>query len=208
MPLDSRTVETLSADDLLLKRRRLVRELRATESLRELRIAVLGGTTPSELVDFLEIHLLANGFDPVFYQSDYGRYHEDAVHDSARLVAFRPELIYIYTCYRNVLSCPTVPATEEDHQRHLQRELERFRQIWQSLHDQIGCQIIQNNFELPPYALLGNLDAVSPGGLTRFYLALNAAFAREAEANPRLTLQDVHTLSAQLGLAHWFDSER
>jgi FkbH-like protein len=208
MPLDSRTVSTLSADDLLLKRRRMARELRAAGSLRELRIAVLGGTTTNEVVDFLEVHLLANGFDPVFYHSEYGRFHEDAVLDPDQLISFRPEIVYVHTCYRNVQHVPTVPASEDDHQQHVARELDRYRQIWTSLKEKIGCQIIQNNFELPPYATLGNMDGVASGGRTRFLLDLNAAFAAESRGNSRLLIQDICSISARLGLEQWFDWKR
>jgi FkbH-like protein len=202
------TLLSLDIQDLIRKRRSLRRELSSREGLHPLRIAVLGGATTNELVDLLELHLLDAGFRPAFYQSEYGQFYEQAVHGTADLQAFAPDLVYIHTSFRNVLAVPSLAATEEDLARAVEAEVERYRQIWSSLQFALGCQIIQNNFELPPYALLGNLDGVLPGGHTRFYLALNAVFAREAAANPRLTLQDVHTLSAQLGLAHWFDSER
>ncbi|MBB5059904.1 FkbH-like protein [Granulicella aggregans] len=208
MPPEVASIETASVDRLILKRRRFVRELRANAPVRELRIAVLGGTTTNEVVDFLEIHLLVNGFNPIFYQSEFGRFYEDAVYDTARLAAFRPELVYVHTCYRNITSFPPLPSTEEDHRREVDKELERFRQIWQALNDQIGCQIIQNNFELPPISLMGNMDAVVSGGRTRFLLDLNAAFAAEARQNPRLLIQDIQTIASRVGLPRWFDWDR
>src|SRR5947209_2597189 len=66
-------------EDLLLNRKRLRRQLLTRPGLKAIRIAVLGGTTTSELVDFLEVFLLQDGFKPDFYQSEYGRYFEDAV---------------------------------------------------------------------------------------------------------------------------------
>jgi ABC-type amino acid transport substrate-binding protein len=60
-----------SAINLLQKKKRLCRELRSSADLRGIRIAVLGGTTTNEVVDLLELALLANRFDPVFYESDY-----------------------------------------------------------------------------------------------------------------------------------------
>jgi HAD superfamily phosphatase (TIGR01681 family) len=52
------------------------------------------------------------------------------------------------------------------------------------------------------------LDAISPGGATRFINELNRCFALEATANPRLTLQDQSSISARVGLNQWFDPER
>jgi FkbH-like protein len=193
---------------MIRKRRSLRRELSARKGLQPIRIAVLGGSTTNELVDLLELHLLEAGFQSVFFQSEYGQFYEQAMHGTAELQAFAPDLVYVHTSWRNVLATPSLAASEEDLAHAVETETGRYRQIWTSIQSALGCQIIQNNFELPPVALLGNLDAVSPGGHTRFYLALNAAFAREAAANHRLTLQDIHALSAQMGLVHWFDSER
>jgi FkbH-like protein len=201
-------LESLGVQDLIRKRRSLRRELSAREDLQALRIAVLGGATTNEVVDLLEIYLLDAGFRPTFYQSEYGQFYEQAVHSVSELQEFRPDLVYIHTSYRNVLVTPPVSASEEELARIVAAETDRYRQIWSSLRSALACQVIQNNFELPPHGLLGNLDAVSPGGLTRFYLALNASFAREAAETPWLTLQDVHTLSSQLGLLQWFDTSR
>jgi FkbH-like protein len=209
MAWDVRSVEGASVDDMLLRRRRMVRELRAAGGAGTLlRIAVLGGTTTNELVDFLEPHLLANGFDPVFYQSEYGRFYEDAVMDPAELAEFRPDLIYIHTCYRNVIHRPPVPCTEEEHAAGVAAELDRYRQIWSSLEERVGCQVIQNNFEMPPTRLFGNMDGVLSGGETRFLLELNAAFAAEARGNSKLLIQDLHSLAASMGTAQWFDWNR
>ncbi len=68
--------------------------------------------------------------------------------------------------------------------------------------------MIQNNFEHPPAAVLGNLDSVSLGGRTRFVNALNLELAREAGTTRKLLIQDVNALSARLGLRSWFDWDR
>lgn len=202
------TIDSLDIQELVRKRRSLRRQLSAREGLHPIRIAVLGGSTTNELVDLLEIHLLDAGFQPTFHQSEYGQFYEEAVHNTAALAAFKPDLVYVHTSWQNVRTSLPLSATEADLSAAVEDEMSRFRQIWAALESGVGCQIIQNNFELPPFAILGNLEAVLPAGNTRLSLALNAAFAGEAAANARLILQDVHTLSAQLGLNHWFDWER
>ena len=202
------TLSSLSIQDLLRSRRRLRRELSTQENLRLIRIAVLGGSTTNEFVDLLEIHLLDAGFDPVIRQSEYGQFYEEAVHNIAELKAFAPDIVYLHTSCKNVLAMPSIAATDDELAASVAEELGRYRQIWSSLQSGLTCQIIQNNFELPQHNFLGNLDAVIAGGSTRYYLALNAAFAQEASGNPRLVLQDVLSLSAQLGIINWFDSQR
>lgn len=201
-------LSNLSLDKILLQRKKLRRELLVCADLREIRIAVLGGTTTNEVVDLLEILLLQSGFRPVFHQSEYGRYYEDAVLEPQIVADFKPDLIYIHTGSFNLRNLPPVSCTEEDLPKFVEAEMSRYRAIWDSLGNSIGCQIIQNNFELPVAAVLGNLDAVSSGGLTRFVHELNRQFALEANANARLVLQDVFSISARVGINQWFDLNR
>ena len=197
-----------TADDLLSRRKSLRRKLSAAENLQPLRIAVLGGTTTQELVELLEIFLLASGFNPVFHQSEYGRYYEDAVVDPADLIAFAPDIVYVCTSYLNVRNAPPVHCTEEEFAGYVAAEAGRYRQIWDAIKKNLTAQIIQNTFELPPYEVLGNLGTVSSGGASRFLLALNAEFARAAANDPRLLLQDNQMQSARIGLEQWFDWNR
>jgi hypothetical protein len=66
-------IDRLPVEQLLRARKRLQRELRASVDLKPLRIAILGGTTSNEVADLLELFLLAEGFDPTLYQSEYNR---------------------------------------------------------------------------------------------------------------------------------------
>jgi FkbH-like protein len=195
-------------DQLLQKRRSLRRQLSAAEGLKDIRIAVLGGTTTNELADLLELLLLSSGFQPVFHQSEYGRFYEDAVLEPQAIAAFRPDIIYLHTCSLNVRNYPPVGCTEAELPAYVDGEMSRFRAIWQSLDDNVGCQIIQNNFELPVTAALGNLDAFRPGGRSRFIAELNLAMTKEAASNPRLLMQDLCAIASRIGMNHWFDPER
>jgi FkbH-like protein len=195
-------------DIVLRKRRSLRRELLTQSGLKDIRIAVLGGTTTNELVDLLEVLLLSAGFRPEFYQSEYGRYYEDAVLEPQVIANFRPDVIYVHTCVLNIQTFPPISCSEEELPGYLENEIGRFRAVWNSLAANVGCQIIQNNFELPHFAMLGNLDGISPGGATRFVAELNRMFASEAAHNSRLIMQDLHTISARVGIAQWSDPER
>ncbi len=197
-----------SIDDILLRRRSLRRQLLLSPDLLTIRIAILGGSTTNELVDLLEIFLLNTGFRPVFHQTEYGRYYTDAVLAPEEIVVFNPDLIYLHTSVRNIERFAPVESTEAEMANHVSAEFHRFQEIWTSLEERVGCQIIQNNFELPLVGMLGNLDAVHPGGRSRFVNELNLQFAREAAKRPKLLLQDVHGLSARVGLSSWFDQDR
>ena len=173
----------LPFDDVLMKRRSLRRKLSAREGLQPVRIAVLGGSTSSEVVDLLELWLLDSGFLPSFHQSEYGRFYVDAVHDAEALVQFKPDLVYVHTSVANIQRFAQVGASEAEFQEQVQAELKRFQEIWSSLDEKLGCVVIQNNFEFPPVAILGNLDVSVTGGQTRFISALNCEFAAAARAS-------------------------
>ena len=201
-------LDKYTANDLILKGKSLRRQLLADEGLQPVRIAILGGSTTNEVADLLELFLLASGFQPVIHQSEYGRYYEDSVIDPSDLVTFAPDIVYIHTSYMNVQALPPVHCSEDEFHSYVEAEAGRYKQIWQSIERNLSAQIIQNNFELPAFAVLGNMEAVSFGGASRFFLALNAEFARAAASDPRLLLQDIHSLSARIGLTQWFDWDR
>jgi FkbH-like protein len=200
--------ESISEEDLLSRRRSLRRRLVFAEGLRPVRIAVLGGSTTNEVVELLEILLLASGFLPTFHQSGYGKYYEESVIDPSGLSAFAPDLVYIHTSYLNVQAIPPVNCSEAVFKDLVNAEVARYRRIWKAIEESTPAQIVQNNFELPSTAVLGNRDGVLSGGGTRYYMDLNAAFAEQSSRDPRILLQDNHRLSAELGLRHWFDWAR
>jgi len=198
----------LGLDEILMKRKGLRRKLAAREGLQPVRIAVLGGSTTQEVVDLWELYLLESGFAPTFHQSEYGRFYVDAVHDAEALVEFKPDLVYVHTSALNIQGFAPVQATDAEFDELVKGELRRFEEIWTSIEEKIGCVVIQNNFEFPPVAVLGNLDATIGGGHTRFVMELNREFAKAAKSRPKLLVQDVCSISARIGLGRWFDAER
>ena len=200
-------IDCMSASEISMKRRTLRRQLSAQENLRPIRVAVLGGSTTNSLVDLLELYLFSAGFAPIFHQSEYGRFYEDAVHDPQSLLDFLPDIVYVHTSCLNIPALPP-GSSEEEVSSLLEMQLARFRAIWDALDRNLGCQVIQNNFELPPYAILGNMDASAVSGQSRFLMRLNEGFAAEVAIRPKLLIQDVHGISAHLGLDNWFDWSR
>jgi FkbH-like protein len=190
-------------DEILRRRKALRAELSRGTGLKDLRIAILGGSTTHEVRSIAELFLLKAGFRPVFLESEYGKYFEDVVVDDAALRAFRPEVAYIHTNWRNLVHAPRVLDADEQVERCLQSELARYEAMWRKLTGELGCVVIQNNFDLPPERSLGGLDATQSYGRSNFLLRLNLAFAAAARANGKLLIQDIHYLSAQVGLDRW-----
>ena len=79
---------------IMRKKRGLRKELLADGSVRiKKKIAVLGGSTTDHIVSALELFLLNFGIEPVFYQSEYNKFYEDAVFGNSELDSFSPDII-------------------------------------------------------------------------------------------------------------------
>lgn len=190
---------------ILRKKRSILRELRSegTPRLRK-RIAVLGGSTTQELVSLLELFLLDGGIEPVFYESPYGLYYEDAMFGTD-LEGFSPELVLIHTSLRNITRFPSMTDTPASTEKLLACEYERFTSIWERLRERFHCPIVQNNFELPFSRPLGNRDGWDHRGRTRFVRRLNECFSVYAGSHSDFYINDLCWLSADYGLRQWSD---
>lgn len=190
---------------LVRLKRQMKKALAAQSNLPPKRIAILGGSTTSELVGLLELYLLNCGVQPVFYQSEYNQYYEDIMFGSPALELFKPDVIYLHTTVRNIIKAPSIGAARQDVEALIAETLQRHAVLWDKIAEQYGCPIIQNNFDPPPHRALGNLDGTDSRGLTRFTRELNLHFARAAEQRPGLIIQDIDRLAAEVGLDIWHD---
>ena len=112
-------------------------------------------------------------------------------------------MVFIHTTWRNVSQFPELMEPEAEVEERVRREVARFAALWQKIQSELGALIIQNNFDLPYLRPLGNLEAAESYGRVNFLMRLNAEFAAYARQHPRLLINDIHYLSAQLGLDEW-----
>ena len=197
----------LDTAQLLRKKRRIRRELLAQlPNPLHKNIAILGGSTTNEVADQLGLFLLRYGIEAAFYQSEYGRYWQDAMFGTPELDAFAPDVIYIHTNWRNIETFPTTASTPAEIDEMLEAEYNRFATMWQALADKFHCPIIQNNFDRPNYRLLGNRDVWDPHGRTNFLARLNQKFYAYAASHENFFINDIDYLSADYGLTAWGDA--
>lgn len=189
--------------DILRKRRAIRKELLKQTNLVPTRIAILGGSTTTEVRNMLELFLLAQGIAPTFYESGYNRYSEDIQFKNAELWNFKPNIVFIHTTWRNISEFPDLLESEAEVEQRVRREMNRFESLWNKIHADLGALIIQNNFDLPQLRPLGNLEASQSFGRINFLLRLNSEFATYAKNHSRFLVNDVLYLSAQVGLSAW-----
>lgn len=191
---------------VLKKRRKIKKELQETDaSLIHKKIAILGGSTTHDIKEILELFLLDAGIAGEFYESEFGQYWQDAMFSSPSLDAFSPDIVFIHTSIRNITAFPPVQSTKEEADALLEAEYDRFRVMWDKLKERWDPIIIQNNFELPYYRILGNRDAYDHRGKTNFVTRLNQKFYEYAAENPAFYINDIQYFSADYGLSKYAD---
>ena len=190
---------------LTKKQKSLKRQLLADNTTRiEKKIAILGGSTTNGIADMLELFLLWYGIKPTFWQSEYNRYWQDAMFGT-ELRDFSPDFIFIHTTNRNITAYPEMSQSREQVDGLLQAQLDHFTKMWDKLHADLSCPIIQNNMELPYWRLLGNKDFSDIHGRVNFVTRLNQGFADYADTHPDFYIHDINYLSASVGLDKWSD---
>lgn len=194
------------AEYIMKKKKRIKKDLlNQSNSWIEKRIAILGGSTTSDIKQILELFLMNYGIKPSFYECEYNQYYQSAVFDNAELVEFQPEIVYIHTTNRNITSYPQMNDSASDIDELLENEKRKFESIWYNLEKRYHCQIIQNNFEMPAFRLLGNKDASDIHGATNFLSRLNMIFYSYAQSHEKFFICDINYISADYGLMKWSD---
>lgn len=195
------------AKQLLRKRKAIKKSLTENnETKLPLRMAVLGGSTTNDVVDMLELFLLNNSIAPVFYQSEYGRFWEDAVFENRELDLFQPEIIYVHTTNRNIDQWPSAGVDKEIADKLAMHQMEKYSIMLDALTEKYHCPIIQNNFEPPAYRLIGNRSVMVPDGRVHFVNQMNILLNDYASSHSNIYINDIAYLAADLGLYHWYDS--
>lgn len=191
------------SDFILQKKRALKRELLQKEGLIKKNIAIMSGSTIGEIKNILELFLLHNGIEPTFYEGGYSLFYENIVFDDGSLAAFKPDIIYIHTSSQNFKNKPSQADSVEICEQKISSEYGQYETVWKAA-QRFGCPVIQNNFELPQYRIMGNRDAYDCHGVVYFTRKLNAKFADYAETNSNFYINDIAYLSACVGLDNWF----
>ncbi len=193
--------------DYIIKKKKSLRRALLADGRERLRkkIAVFGGSTTHDIIVYLELFLLDQGIEPEFYESEYAQYWQDIMFPSEELLDFSPDLVYIHTTSRNIVNYPTTAESREQVEEKLQREYAKFEQMWKKITETYHCPIIQNNFEMPFYRLMGNKDCSDYRGRSNFVSRLNGLFYDYAEKNEGFYINDINFISASYGLRQWSD---
>lgn len=195
----------LDVDFIMRKQRSIERTLAAKEGLLQKKIAILGGSTTSEIKNLLKIFLLQVGIAPSFYESEYNRYYEESVYPNQAMETFEPDIVLIHTTFVNLKYIPQIHDSKEKIYEKIEAEFSYYKEIWNCLRAQYHCVIIQNNFEFPDHRTLGNQDGVDCHGIVHYINVLNQKFSAYAAEYSDFYMHDICYLAARNGLNVWHD---
>lgn len=194
------------AEYILKKSKKIKRQLLEEDKPKiKKKIAVLGGSTTHDIIRILDLFLLNQGIEASFYESEYGKYWEDAMFDNEELNMFEPDFVFVHTSNRNIKNFPAITQSKEEVNELLKEEFAHYKIMWERLRNRFHCVIIQNNFEYPFFRYMGNKDASDIHGRVNFVIKLNELFYEYAEQSESFYINDINYLSAQYGLDNWAD---
>ncbi|MBF0361114.1 MAG: HAD-IIIC family phosphatase [Oligoflexia bacterium] len=190
---------------LIRKKKSILKELHNYDTQLEKKIAFLGSSSTQEIAEFTKIFAKKNKIKLHSYESLYGRYYEDALFSNEELNKFHPDIAYIHTGWRDANLPDRYNFSNEEINTRAEETINRFEKMWSALKERFNCEIIQNNFEQPPFRPLGNLEFVHHCGVVNYINKLNLLLSERLKNFTWIKINDIHYLSAKIGLDNWHD---
>jgi FkbH-like protein len=184
---------------------RIRKQLRGktTDARLTVKLGILGSFTTKPLADFIELFLFAAGVEANIYEGEYGVFRQDIFDAQSGLHGFAPQVLFLATTWRDLARRPDYASDAPEVLRIVEAEYAEWAALWQRAHQDLGCQIIQNNFTLPPWRAFGNHEARQAGSPARFIALINQTMANAAPAY--VTMHDVDYLASLAGRWRWDD---
>jgi FkbH-like protein len=170
----------------------------------KIRLAILGSFTTKQLLDLIDLFLYAAGVEATFYEANYGVFRQEILDPGSGLREFKPETIFLATTWRDLGHRPPAHAGAAEVTKTVEEASREWLGLWQKAREDLGCQIIQNNFALPAWRSYGNHEARHSSSLGRFLMLMNRAFSDAAP--PYVVVHDVDHLAALAGRWRWDDA--
>jgi FkbH-like protein len=171
--------------------------------LSSIKLAILGGFTTHQLRVLIELYLFAAGISAEIYEADYGVFRQEILDPSSDLYHFEPGVIFLATHWRNIGHLPALTDPAEKVAELLEAEYREWALLWETAHQRLGSQVLQNNFDPPPWRSLGNHEMRHPSAPGRFIAEINRMLAERAP--PYVTIHDVEGVAASIGRRAWGD---
>ncbi len=184
---------------------RIRKQLRgkATAGRAAVKLAILGSFTTKQLADFIDLFLFAAGVEANIYEGEYGVFRQEIIDPRSALHGFGPQVLFLATTWRDLTQHPGYASEAADVGKVVEAEYAEWAGLWQRAHQDLGCQIIQNNFTLPSWRPFANHETRHPGSPGRYLALVNQKLAEAAPSY--VNIHDVDFLASLAGRSRWDD---
>ena len=177
---------------------------RAGLELRPLRVAMLASSTVDHLNAALRYWLASAGFDATVYASEYDTVAQTILDPGSDLYRFDPDVVVIFSNYRDVRCEVRAGASQEDVERVVGAAVEETASLWAALRRQCRAHVLQNNADLPSHRVFGNFEGEVSWGRANVLRRFNLRLAERVPSG--VTLFDLEALSSSYGKTRWHDN--
>jgi FkbH-like protein len=176
---------------------------KANDGRQVVKLAILGSFTTKQLAQFIDLFLFVAGVEADIYEGEYGVFRQEIFDAQSELHRFKPQALFLATTWRDLARRPDYASDAAGVSRVVEAEYGEWAALWQKAHDGLGCQIIQNNFTLPPWRSFANHESRQAGSPAGYITLVNQTMAQAAP--PYVTIHDVDHLASLAGRWRWDD---
>jgi FkbH-like protein len=173
------------------------------KNLMKVKLALLGTSTLNHFTEILGFWLVREGFELDLFQSDFNTIDQTILDEKSELYALRPEIVWLFTNYRDVHLDVKPGAPRDSLAPALENAVNEFKKRWQMILDRLPCMVVQNNADFPPYRIFGNYESSVVWGHRSLLSQFNSELTKSII--PGTVLFDLEYLSAVCGLPAWHD---
>jgi FkbH-like protein len=168
-------------------------------SRRSARVAIAGSYTTSQLGALLRLACLRRGVHLQVYEAAFDAYTQEILDPYSPLYRFEPDYVLIAPHDGAV----RFPALAQDEEVVLEREVGRWRSLWEAVQTHSRARVIQHNIVTRPETAWGHVSLRIPGSRDEMMRALNSRLA--AVAGDGVLMVDCDRVAGAFGKSRWFD---
>jgi FkbH-like protein len=175
------------------------------------RMAILRSFTVEPIVPLLRAAAFHAGIDLTVQLSNFNAYVQEIIDPESHLYSFSPDSIFLAVQTRDI-----VPAlwsqffslSPEDVRSTLDHTVAHLRQWIHTLRENGSANIVIHNFEQPPFASAGLLDARSELGQRAAIDEINRELRTLCNTHTNVHVLDYNALVARYGYENWHDERK
>ena len=172
--------------------------------LTKLRLAILASSSVDHFIKVLKFWLAKKGFLAQIFSSQFNTIDQTILDQKGPLYEFAPEFVWIFSHYRDVTLSTPFGANLTECDTTTSEAVKKFSGLWDILHKNLSCHILQNNADLPNSRVFGNFEGSVNWSKTNLLRRFNISLA--SATRPGVTIFDMDYLSSLFGKTLWYDA--